>query len=141
VTIDRDVTVTTVPADARRLRQMLVHLLSNAVKFTPAGGALGVEVALSDYTAQREVRFTVWDTGIGVPPADQERIFEPFVQLDSRLSRQYSGSGLGLSVVRRLAELHGGRVLVESEGMPGRGSRFSICLPWSPPAPPYKPEG
>jgi PAS domain S-box-containing protein len=135
VTIDRDVTVTTVPADARRLRQMLLHLLNNAVKFTPAGGALGVEVALSDYTAQREVRFTVWDTGIGVAPADQERIFEPFVQLDSRLSRQYSGSGLGLSVVRRLAELHGGRVAVESEGMPGRGCRFSIYLPWSPPAP------
>jgi signal transduction histidine kinase len=134
VTIDRDVTVTAVQADARRLRQMLLHLLNNAVKFTPAGGALGVEVTLADYTAQREVRFTVWDTGIGVAPADQERIFEPFVQLDSRLARQYGGSGLGLSVVRRLADLHGGRVAVESEGMPGRGSRFSIYLPYTAPA-------
>ena len=57
------------------------------------------------------------------------------MQLDSRLSRQYGGSGLGLSMVRRLAGLHGGRVTVESEGLPGRGSRFSIHLPWNPPAP------
>ena len=116
-------------ADERRLKQMLVNLLSNAAKFTPAGGSLGLEVAGD--AVRQEVRWTVWDTGIGVAAADQARVFQPFVQLDSSLSRQYPGTGLGLSLVARLAELHGGRVELESEGIPGRGSRFTVVLPWS----------
>jgi PAS domain S-box-containing protein len=113
-------------ADERRLKQMLVNLLSNAVKFTPEGGHIGLTV-----TGDREqgaVHFTVWDTGIGIAAGDMERLFQPFVQIDSSLARQYEGTGLGLSLVARLAEMHGGSVGVESE--PGKGSRFMVSLPW-----------
>ncbi len=112
--------------DARRLKQMLVNLLSNAIKFTPEGGALGLEV--SGDSAAQVMRLTVWDTGIGIAPEDLPRLFQVFVQLDSSLSRQQTGTGLGLALVRRMAELHGGGVSVESEV--GRGSRFTISLPW-----------
>jgi len=115
-----------IKADARRLKQMLVNLLGNAIKFTQDGGSLGIEV-LGD-ADRHEVRLIVWDEGIGIHADDLPRLFQPFVQLDSRLSRQYSGTGLGLSLVHRLAELHEGRVEVESE--PERGSRFTIVLPW-----------
>lgn len=74
------------------------------------------------------VRFTVWDTGIGIARDEQVRLFQPFVQLDSRLSRQHNGTGLGLSLVRRMTELHGGSVSLESE--PGQGSRFTVSFPW-----------
>lgn len=115
----------TVWADERRLKQMLVNLLGNAVKFTPQGGQIGLEVT-TDQNANL-IRFTVWDTGIGIAAANIPLLFQPFAQLDSSLARQYSGSGLGLSLVRRLAELHRGRVGVESE--PGKGSRFYVELP------------
>ena len=115
-----------VRADARRLKQMLVNLLSNAAKFTPEGGSIGMDVA-ADY-GEKVVRFTVWDKGIGINAEDLGKLFKPFVQLDSGLARQYSGTGLGLSLVKRMAELHGGGVQVES--VPGEGSRFTIVLPW-----------
>jgi signal transduction histidine kinase len=111
--------VTTVPADPQRLKQMLVKLLQNAIKFTPEGGAAGLEITAD--VGRQEVRFTVWDTGIGISPTDQARLFQPFVQLDTGLARTYEGAGLGLALVRRLAELHGGSVTVESEGIPGQG--------------------
>ena len=117
----------TVRADARRLKQMLVNLLSNAVKFTPEGGSIGMDVAAK--IEEKVVRFTVWDKGIGIKPEDLSKLFKPFVQLDSGLARQYSGTGLGLSLVKRMAELHGGGIQVES--VPGEGSRFTIALPWS----------
>lgn len=113
-------------ADARRLKQMLVNLLSNAVKFTPVNGSIGVDVSGS--LAERQVSITVWDSGIGIASEDMPRLFQPFVQLDSSLSRQYAGSGLGLALVQRLADLHGGSVQVEST--PTLGSRFTIVLPW-----------
>jgi PAS domain S-box-containing protein len=116
-------------ADPRRLKQMLVNLLSNAVKFTPAGGELGMVV--EGVEKERVVRVSVWDKGIGIPPEDLERLFQPFVQLDSSLSRQYSGTGLGLSLVQRLAMMHGGGVQVEST--PGQGSCFTLILPWAAP--------
>ncbi|MDY7077787.1 MAG: response regulator [Chloroflexota bacterium] len=113
-------------ADMRRLKQILVNLLSNAVKFTHEGGAIGLEV-VGD--AEREVlHFTVWDTGIGIAPEEMDQLFEPFMQLDSSLSRQHAGTGLGLVLVRRIAEMHGGGVTVESEL--GKGSRFTVSLPW-----------
>ena len=116
-------------ADAKRLKQMLVNLLSNAVKFTEAGGRVSLEVQTD---AEAGVaRFSVEDTGIGMHPEGMERLFQPFIQLDSSLNRQHEGTGLGLALVRRLAELHGGSVTVASE--PGKGSRFTIALPYAPP--------
>jgi len=115
-------------ADERRLKQILVNLFSNAVKFTPDGGQIGLKVVHD--AAAEAVRFTVWDTGIGIASEQLPALFKPFVQLDSALSRQYSGSGLGLALVHRLVELHGGSVGVESE--PGQGSRFFFTLPITP---------
>jgi PAS domain S-box-containing protein len=112
--------------DKRRLKQMLVNLLSNAIKFTPEGGNLGLEVKGS--VRESTVEFCVWDKGIGIGKENLGRLFMPFSQLDASLSRQYSGTGLGLSLVRHMAELHGGSVKVES-GL-GQGSRFTIVLPW-----------
>ncbi|NTW03873.1 MAG: response regulator, partial [Oscillochloris sp.] len=114
-------------ADERRLTQILVNLLDNAVKFTPVDGRVGLEV-LADSVLER-IQFTVWDTGIGIAAADQPRLFQPFTQLDGRLSRQYGGVGLGLTLVLRLVNLHGGGIIVESA--PGQGSRFIISLPWT----------
>jgi PAS domain S-box-containing protein len=116
-------------ADERRLKQILVNLLSNAVKFTLEGGQIGLEVRGDE--AEQVVHFTVWDTGIGIASEDLKRLFQPFVQLDSRLARQYNGTGLGLSLVFRMTELHGGSVSVESQV--NQGSRFTFSLPWTKP--------
>jgi signal transduction histidine kinase len=123
-------------ADPRRLRQMLINLLDNAVKFTPECGTLGLQVAglpLHSFTnatalPERAVRFVVWDTGIGIAPEAQARLFQPFAQIDGSLTRRHAGTGLGLVLVKRMAELHGGCVGVES--VRGQGSRFCITLPW-----------
>ncbi len=117
-----------ISGDGRRLKQMLVNLLSNAVKFTPEGGTIGLEV--QGNPSERQARFTIWDTGIGINEKQQRKLFKPFIQLDSKLSRQYRGTGLGLALVRRMAELHGGHVWLESKL--GKGSRFSVILPWNP---------
>jgi CheY-like chemotaxis protein/nitrogen-specific signal transduction histidine kinase len=122
-----DDSVDTIQADQRRLKQILVNLLSNAVKFTPDGGRVGLKVKYDQ--AQEVVHFTVWDTGIGISEEDMKHLFDPFVQIDSKLSRQHEGTGLGLSLVARLAELHGGGLFVESKE--GQGSRFTVSLPWS----------
>jgi signal transduction histidine kinase/DNA-binding response OmpR family regulator len=117
-----------VRVDPRRLKQMLVNLFSNAIKFTPEGGDLGLVVESSE--SEQVIRLTVWDHGIGIAPEDMPRLFQPFVQLDSSLARQSEGTGLGLSLVQRMTELHGGSMQVTSS--PGEGSRFTIILPWSP---------
>ncbi len=122
-------------ADPRRLKQMLVNLLANAVKFTDGGGHVSLEVEIDATTGA--VRFTVQDTGIGIAQEDLARLFQPFSQVDSALGRQHEGSGLGLALVRRLAELHGGRVTVESTV--GVGSRFTITLPAGQPEPAGRP--
>ncbi|MBI3417910.1 MAG: response regulator [Verrucomicrobia bacterium] len=114
-----------VSADERRLKQILVNLLSNAVKFTPEAGAVGLEVVHE--LGAGTIDFSVWDTGIGIAAENLPRLFQPFVQLDSKLSRQYNGTGLGLALVRAMTEMHGGTVSVTSE--PGHGSRFTISLP------------
>lgn len=121
-----DERVKSIQADQRRLKQILVNLLSNAVKFTPEGGRIGLYVQGDQ--EHDVVRFVVWDTGIGIAEKDMSELFKPFVQLDSKLSKQHEGSGLGLSLVSRLAEMHGGGVSVESEL--GKGSRFTVSLPW-----------
>jgi len=111
-----------VEGDERRLRQVIFNLLSNAVKFTPEGGEVVVATASRDH----EVLISVTDTGPGIPPEDHERIFEEFQQTDVGV-RQREGTGLGLALSKRLVELHGGRIWVESE--PGHGSRFVFTLP------------
>lgn len=115
-----------VRADRRRLKQVLVNLLSNAVKFTPAGGCIGLAVSASGH----EIRFAVSDNGIGIAEDKIGRLFQAFVQLDNRLSREHSGTGLGLALVRELVDAHGGRV--ELDTAVGRGSRFTVVLPWEP---------
>jgi signal transduction histidine kinase/ActR/RegA family two-component response regulator len=128
VATEIDPSVMAVWADERRLKQILVNLLSNAVKFTAVGGHIGLEV--QGNPAQKTVHFVVWDEGIGIAPENIKNLFRPFVQLDSRLSREYSGTGLGLSLVYRMTELHGGSVALTSEV--GQGSRFTVSLPWDP---------
>jgi len=123
-----DSKVMTLRADERRLKQILMNLLSNAVKFTPEEGEVGLDV-VSDAENER-IYFTVWDTGIGISTEDQAKLFQPFMQLDSRLSRQYVGTGLGLSLVYRMVELHDGGISVESDS--AQGSRFIVWLPWPP---------
>ena len=126
-----DEQVAHIQADSRRLKQILINLMSNAVKFTPEHGAVGLEVTGDPENGA--VLFTVWDTGIGIAKEDIPRLFKPFVQLDSSLSRQFPGTGLGLSLVKRMTEMHGGMASVESE--PGKGSRFTVALPWQAPTP------
>jgi signal transduction histidine kinase len=116
-------------ADARRLKQMLVNLLGNAVKFTPEGGR--VQLQVTPDAAAEEIRFIVTDTGVGIPPEAQARLFQPFTQLDSALARQHEGTGLGLALVKRLAAQHGGSVSVSSSGVPGEGSCFTLVLPYN----------
>jgi signal transduction histidine kinase len=114
-------------ADSRRIKQMVVNLLSNAIKFTPFGGMIGLS-AEADKVSQI-VRITVMDNGIGISEEDIQKLFQPFIQLDSSLARQQAGTGLGLALVRSMANLHGGSVTVNST--PGKGSAFTITLPWA----------
>jgi PAS domain S-box-containing protein len=114
--------------DSRRLKQVLVNLLGNAVKFTPEGGTIGLEV--TGDKARKLAHIGVWDTGVGIPLEQRDRLFKPFVQLDSRLSRRYDGTGLGLALAKSMTELHGGTIEVDST--PGKGSRFQVSLPWEP---------
>lgn len=121
----------TLVGDGNRLRQCLINLLSNAIKFTQHGRvALDVSVRASSPDAtlrQRQVRFTVSDTGIGMSAEQVAKLFTPFTQADASTTRRYGGTGLGLSIVKRLAELMGGAVGVESH--PGQGTQFWIDVP------------
>ena len=128
VTYENEASVARVSADPRRLKQILINLLSNAVKFTSENGQVTLYVRTNP--EQDRIEFSVTDTGIGIAPQDLGRLFQPFVQLDSTLNRQYEGTGLGLSLVQKLADLHGGSVQVESEF--GKGSRFTVYLPFVP---------
>ncbi|MGB3135787.1 MAG: ATP-binding protein [Nodosilinea sp.] len=118
----RDVSATTCLADERRLRQMLLNLLSNGIKFTPRG-----QVALTVQRYDDQIEFKVEDTGIGIPADQLEQIFQPFAQIARDPNRQYDGAGLGLALTRQLAQLHGGYLRVESAV--GQGSQFFLRLP------------
>ena len=118
--IDRK--IETCVADERRIKQMLLNLLTNAIKFTHEG-----KVSLQVIKVPQGIAFRVSDTGIGIQPNQLQDLFEPFKQLDSRLNRQYEGTGLGLALTRKLARLHDGDVTVESTY--GKGSRFTLFLP------------
>jgi signal transduction histidine kinase len=113
-------------ADPLRVNQCLMNLLSNAAKFTHNGRIL-VHVRSTSWKDAAAIAFDVCDTGIGISPQAQERLFQPFVQADVSITREYGGTGLGLSITRRYARLMGGDVSVTS--VPGRGSRFTLTLP------------
>jgi PAS domain S-box-containing protein len=121
--IEADPAVSTVQADRNRLIQVLMNLLSNAYRYTPAGGSITVSVRLDTDAVLVEVA----DTGIGIAPEDQEKIFERFYRADQEIVNQQTGTGLGLPIARSLVELHGGRLWLESEL--GVGSTFRFTLP------------
>ncbi len=118
----------TMLGDERKIKQVLFNLLGNAVKFAPAGGRIKVEVTLTDDS--EFLRYSVSDTGIGISTEDQNKLFKPFQQVDTRLTRKYKGTGLGLSLCKQLVELHRGRIWVESEA--GKGSNFIFVIPIRP---------
>jgi signal transduction histidine kinase len=135
-------------ADGRKLKQVLLNLLSNAIKFTPEGGSVSVQARRIEVEKIRSyedegkistsqppnfstsadfVEISIEDTGIGISGEDQKRLFQPFQQLESPITKRYEGTGLGLCISKRLVELHGGRIWVESEA--GKGSKFSFVIP------------
>lgn len=123
----QDPSLTYLFADEGRFKQIMYNLLSNAIKFTPVKGRVTVGARLEGDKALISVR----DTGIGIRPEDQEKIFQEFQQAESGLARRYEGTGLGLALTKRFVELHGGTIWVESQ--PGQGSTFSFTLPFAGP--------
>jgi signal transduction histidine kinase len=111
-------------ADERKTKQVLLNLVTNAVKFTPPGGHIEI---LGGYDKRTGLALTVADTGIGIAESDLERVLEPFVQVDSSLSRQHQGTGLGLPLVKAIMELHNGTLVLESEV--GVGTRVTVTFP------------
>lgn len=119
--------------DEGRTRQVLLNLLNNAVKFTPNHGQVTLEVIYPPTSADQSpnhLRLAVKDTGIGIAPEDMDRLFQPFMQIDSALNRQHEGTGLGLILVKKIVELQGGNVAVTSEV--GVGSCFTVDVPIAP---------
>jgi two-component system phosphate regulon sensor histidine kinase PhoR len=124
VAVDLDIPADlAVGCDWASLSRILSNLVDNAIKYTEAGGRAGVTASRADDV----VSIIVWDTGVGIPSTDLERVFERFYRVDKARSRELGGTGLGLSIVRHLAEAMGGRVSVESQL--GKGSRFTVVLP------------
>ena len=131
-----------ITADERMLKQIMYNLLSNAVKFTPDGGKISVtartceisnaQFSTVDKNGNCGIKISLSDTGIGITPEDLNRIFNPFEQVENSASRKFQGTGLGLSLTKKLVELHGGKIWGESEGV-GKGSTFSFFIPVQPP--------
>ncbi len=131
-------------ADAQKLMQIQLAILDNAVKFTPAGGKVTIaamKTAVSDLPdrfrdefskGSEFIQISVEDTGIGISPKDKDKIFDAFCQLSDPLSGKTQGTGLGLTLTKRIVEYHGGRIWTESEG-DGKGSKFTFVLPITPP--------
>ncbi len=154
IELEVDERLSTINADPVRFKQIMNNLLSNAIKFTPEGGKVRVAAQLvrspmSDVRSQEDVaselvsdvdvadelrryknfiQIAVSDTGVGIKPGDMPRLFQEFVQLDSTYAKRHQGTGLGLSLTKKLVELHGGRIWAESEGE-GKGSTFTFVLP------------
>src|SRR5258708_17612071 len=112
-----------IQGDAGKLKQMLLNLVANAVKFTPERG----EIRIAAVRRKSVIEISVSDNGIGIAPEDQERVFQGFQQVDSGMGRQQAGTGLGLTLTRRVANLHGGDVAIENQLE--KGSVFTITLP------------
>jgi signal transduction histidine kinase len=114
-----------VVGDRDRLKQVLLNLVVNALKYTPDGGRVTLGLAQVDGQA----KLAVIDTGVGISAEDQVKIFDRFYRVDKARSRAMGGAGLGLSIALRIAQMHGGRIELASEGVPGKGSIFTIWLP------------
>jgi signal transduction histidine kinase len=123
IDISIDPALSTITADEIKFKRILYNLLSNAIKFTPEHGSVGMQARR--YGNQAE--FSVTDTGIGIRPEDRERIFKEFEQVEMSAERRFEGTGLGLTLAKKMVELHGGRIWVESEL--GKGSTFAFVLP------------
>jgi two-component system, NarL family, sensor histidine kinase BarA len=117
-----------VTADREKVAHIVGNLLGNAIDFTPRGGRVWVKARLADIGTMRECVVEVGDTGIGIDPEHHELVFREFAQVDSSASRQHHGTGLGLTIARKLVELHGGRIWLESQL--GQGSRFYFTIPY-----------
>jgi signal transduction histidine kinase/DNA-binding response OmpR family regulator len=126
--------VKNIEADRVKFKQILYNLLSNAIKFTPENGKITLEAAVVDDMLQ----VSVSDTGIGMKPEDQEKVFKEFWQADSSFARKYEGTGLGLALTKRIVEMHGGKIWFESEY--GKGSIFYFALPLKASFKPIKPK-
>jgi two-component system, cell cycle sensor histidine kinase PleC len=113
-----------IEADELKIKEIIYNLLSNAVKFTPEGGQIGMRTKKAD----SEIEIEVWDMGVGIAPENMEKIFEGFFRVDTPFSRVTEGTGLGLSLSRKLVELHGGNLSVESEGL-NKGTSVRFTLP------------
>lgn len=136
-----------ITADRIKIKQILYNLISNAIKFTPEGGKTGIKISREDNPEASNawsqpniecLKFSVWDTGVGIGPDDKDRIFDEFEQVDTTLSREYGGAGLGLALSKKLVEIHGGNISVESDL--GKGSIFSFTVPVTSPVEAIKPE-
>ena len=139
VTVEVKEPLPEITADRLRVQQMIYNLLSNGIKFTDPGGHVTVTadtVFPGGPSGSCSLRIRVADTGIGIKAEDQARIFEKFEQVDASPAREQEGTGLGLALTRKLVELHGGQIGVESDGIKGRGSVFTVLLPLAPPETP-----
>jgi signal transduction histidine kinase len=143
-TPDKEAPLPRALGDSRKIRQVIWNLLSNAVKFTPEGGEVSVAIGVGPLAAESGdpdnagrrasraddrlgVRVVVTDSGIGIPPEKQAHIFEPFFQVDSSSTREYGGTGLGLTLAKSYVEAHGGQIRVDSAV--GKGSTFTVSFP------------
>jgi two-component system CheB/CheR fusion protein len=114
-----------IEADELKVKEIIYNLLSNAVKFTPEGGKIGMRAKVTG----PDIEITVWDSGIGIAPENMEKIFEGFFRVDTPYSRVTEGTGLGLPLSKKMVELHGGRLSVESKGLEkGTSVRFSLPI-------------
>jgi two-component system sensor histidine kinase BarA len=127
LSVDVDSSLSSVTADREKIAHVVANLLGNAIEFTPAGGRVWVRASQAQGETQRSLLMEVGDSGVGIAAEHHELIFREFAQVDSTPSRSHHGTGLGLTIARKLVELHGGRIWVESQL--GSGSRFFFTVP------------
>ncbi|MCM1987272.1 PAS domain-containing sensor histidine kinase [Methanococcoides seepicolus] len=126
LTFNMDVRKPIIKADMMKFKQILYNLVSNAIKFTDQGGSVTIGGKISEDL----VHISVKDSGIGISPKDQAKLFDPFFQVDSSTTREYGGTGLGLTLVKKFVEMHHGNIWIESEI--GKGSTFTFIIPTDP---------